>query len=365
MSFSEYITNESQKQHLNLTDYAWNIIDRDIFTFCTEQKNPTISFYLNRILENYYEESPANLTSLYKKSEKKYAALLSEYPEDTMTAQIKNHLIRKLCHTDIEQTVSNLLVYPKGRGHKFRLNNENYERITHLNDTTLESRIFKKPGNYLKAFFESYCRLPYIERERIFFLKTILEIENALLRQCSLSVTLTNNLRFSVKPYKIETDRHHNFNYLIGLCCPYPFETDLENTIPSSEPHCASFRISRIVSAQCRYRNPSSLSSEEISDMESEIKKKGVPFLLNDISETAVRLTDEGVRKYNSMLHLRPPYTNKTSDNIYFFHVSEMQIEFYFFKFGKDAEILSPESLRNKFHMEYSEACSVYDKSQP
>lgn len=365
MSFSEYLTNESQKQHLNLTDYAWSIVERDIFTFCTEQKNPTISSYLNRILENYYEESPANLTNLYKKAEQKYMELMDEYEEKTVTPEIRNHIINRLSHADIEQVISNLCGYPKETGYKFRLNNENYRKIIRLDDTTLESRIFKKPGNYLKAFFESYCRLPYIERERIYFAKTIHEIENALLRHCTLSVTLTNHLRFSVTPYKIETDRHHNFNYLIGQCHLLPCEADAEDTVFSPESHCASFRISRIISAQCRYEDFSSLSAVETAEIETQIKKKGVPFLLNDISETAVKLTEEGVRKYNSILHLRPPYTNKTSDNIYFFHVSEMQIEFYFFKFGKDAEILSPESLRNKFHMEYSEACSVYDKSQP
>ena len=87
---------------------------------------------------------------------------------------------------------------------------------------------------------------------------------------------------------------------------------------------------------------------------------KGIPFLLNDVVEIGIRLTPEGISKYNSILHLRPPYTRKTKDGLYIFHSTEMQIEFYFLKFGKDAEVLYPQSLRNKFRLEYEKALKKY-----
>ena len=33
LSFSEQITNDSHKQHLNLTEFAWNIIENDMVDF--------------------------------------------------------------------------------------------------------------------------------------------------------------------------------------------------------------------------------------------------------------------------------------------------------------------------------------------
>ncbi|MCR5211410.1 MAG: hypothetical protein K6C41_02560 [Lachnospiraceae bacterium] len=46
--------------------------------------------------------------------------------------------------------------------------------------------------------------------------------------------------------------------------------------------------------------------------------------------------------------------------HIYRFHAAENQLEFYFFKFGKDARILEPKRLAEKFEMMYSEDAKAY-----
>lgn len=89
-------------------------------------------------------------------------------------------------------------------------------------------------------------------------------------------------------------------------------------------------------------------------------------FLLGEQTEIAVRLTRAGKKMYASQLHLRPMYTRITGDDesIYHFQCTETQARYYFFKFGKEAEILKPESLRNAFIRQYREALGAYEGTQ-
>jgi len=53
----------------------------------------------------------------------------------------------------------------------------------------------------------------------------------------------------------------------------------------------------------------------------------------------------------------------KNSD-IYVFKCTIHQAKAYFFKFGSDAEILSPPSLREQFKQEYEKSAALYENIQ-
>jgi predicted DNA-binding transcriptional regulator YafY len=61
---------------------------------------------------------------------------------------------------------------------------------------------------------------------------------------------------------------------------------------------------------------------------------------------------------------LRPQLVELCEGNEFVFKCTEAQAEFYFFKFGKDAEILEPEELRNKLANMYDEALRMYMKNK-
>ena len=52
----------------------------------------------------------------------------------------------------------------------------------------------------------------------------------------------------------------------------------------------------------------------------------------------------------------------KKEGNKYYFDCSYAQLEFYFFKFGKDVQIISPLNLRNRFSKKYHQALDNYRK---
>ena len=55
------------KQHLSLSTFAFNIIDNDIDSFTLDNKNKSLSGFLNRIFKNYYKDSKASIEFLKDK----------------------------------------------------------------------------------------------------------------------------------------------------------------------------------------------------------------------------------------------------------------------------------------------------------
>ena len=359
MSFSEYFTNESRKQHINLSTAAWNTVEDDICSFYSpEDHSRNYSGFFNRIFRNWIGTSPANLSARLEDKKKEYRLLMKEKPFINMKETEREDLFLRLCDMYLKEISKELLLFPKGEGRKIHLNKKTCEYLLHFSDDSPECRIYRKPGIYLKAVFETYCRLPYIEREKIFFSDLFETIRNALNLHLPMQIRTTGGKTFSFLPFGTGTDANSNYHYLIGLSRPISSSgTDIQEP---EEYRCASFRISRIESIRNEYGKKAKLTPHQRSFIEKEIAEKGIPFLLNDTAEIRVRLSEEGVKKYNTLLHLRPKYTSRTDDNIYTFHITPMQAEFYFFKFGSDAEILQPTGLRETFRRGYEKAFHRY-----
>ena len=96
--------------------------------------------------------------------------------------------------------------------------------------------------------------------------------------------------------------------------------------------------------------------------------KHGTMFIADEdkIHEIKVRLTDEGKRKYINQVHMRPSqYTDSECNNRensadYVFRCTTHQAMAYLFKFGSDAEIISPLCLREQIKQEYVKAARLY-----
>ena len=95
--------------------------------------------------------------------------------------------------------------------------------------------------------------------------------------------------------------------------------------------------------------------------MEDTIQKRGVQFLLSEDDTISVRLTEKGVEMYHRQIHLRPS-APKIEGDIYIFSCSLSQAEFYFFKFGAEAEMISPPELVEIFRNKYEKAYKLYQQ---
>lgn len=128
----------------------------------------------------------------------------------------------------------------------------------------------------------------------------------------------------------------------------------------------ASIRLSRIKSIDLRGETFGSgrISEADKRKIESEIMVKGVEYLIGDTQQYIIRLTKRGEDMYNSIFHLRPIFDSSKRNldgNLEItITATEKQIRDYFFRFGKDAHIVSPEISRFAFLEEYNKATESY-----
>ena len=352
----EFEPTANHKQHLNLSSLAWEIMDYDMLTFHAESR----SGFLNRVFRNYYPLAEASISLVLNRMQNDLSRLLSDVSgDDLIRQQIADKFLAKEAHRLHEKASS----YEKGTGFKFWLNAENFRYLTQKNGECNENNYYSTQGKYIKSVFEEYARLPYVEREKIYFAESFITIENAVKgtdplnpsrspRAYRLRVVTDSETTYSVYPYKILQDPLSTANYLVGYGRRYDK--------PEEEKRPCSFRISALKDITGEKSKSAFLKDQEKKYLEQCILSRGVQFLVGEQNEIKIRLTKAGLGKYHRQTHLRPLLSRENKGDIYTADCTPAQAEFYFFKFGSDAEILSPPDLREKVLSKYEDAVNAY-----
>ncbi|MCL2053293.1 MAG: WYL domain-containing protein [Oscillospiraceae bacterium] len=303
-----HIDNEDLKTYIKLSYYALSVIEGDMSALANGNAKSSKSAFLNDLMLNYgFEQEYVKLRTL-----KEQAKLYEKEASDHFNIRIKKETRVKL------ETINSEIV-------------ELYENSI---------------GSYVKTIAEVYSRLPYYEREQVWYRERVYEIEESIGRfALKISTTRINqeDKPHIVIPYKIEHDKWTGYNYLIGI------EQDTGNT--------CCFRVAFI---NCIKRLQSEkITKDNIKKIETEKKKRGLQFLSEPTEKIKASLTANGQKMYAQILYMRPQYREK--DNcIYCFDCTPRQFEYYFLKFGKDVEVLEPLALREKFIGFYKEAAKIY-----
>lgn len=338
----EWKINDEQRVILNLSDLANAVIEQDMLEFNSKSK----SAFVCRVFESYYQKAEASIAKTLADKEDEFCKDLANIPVemrtsiiDTMLVQIREKLIKK--QTEYEKG---------GASSQVRLHNDTLACIRECMNT--ESEYYRNISSYVKSVMEEYCRLPYVEREKIYFKNSFDKIEAARKEKHQLRVTIQDGRQFMVYPQSLETDRLNTATYLAGY-----------SRLPGqkkADKIAASFRISNLIDVK-RCDDTFVLSKDDEKALANLIQKRGIEFLMHEETEIRVRLTPKGVYKLSRMLHLRPRCSGQEGD-VYTFRCTEMQAEFYFIGMGADCEILEPESLRNRFSDIFTAAEKIYKK---
>lgn len=231
---------------------------------------------------------------------------------------------------------------------------------------------FIDDDNFKKRFFITYildefCKLPIYEREKIYFFETYKEIIKGKDEEKILKVTYLNGNTYEVKPYDIVIDNNSLAYYLIGVSRKWRSDEEFK---------CYPFKLIRIkdcssIRKELNYKEMESIKNE-LKKAEEDLKKVGPAYMYEAEKNEliTVRLTERGYKNlYLKIIsHQRPipesePKEIRIADYKYYelaFNCSERQIRNYFFTFGKDAQVISPESLREQFIKEYKESIAQY-----
>lgn len=350
MAFEKGIS--EQKLVINLSPLAIDIMDEDMITF-NERKH---AGYLNHVFEVFHAEAKASIEiSLNHYTDQLYETLThGRLPLVTVDKTIS--ILAQEYKNELQSITHN---FPRGKSIRFYIRN-NLVNYLMVDDTTdgqgnhcKEDIHYASVRDYFKAVIEEYSRRPYAERERIYLKEKYDTIETAIKNKHAIEIELSNGNSYRVRAYKIDSDPQNIYHYLLGFS--EPVKVDWKD-----EPRIFSYRISNIVRVKELKSVSGHLPDAKRQEISKAVKQRGIQFLNGDLIEAHVKLTDAGIHKYERMLHLRPSISRKLKPNIYVFHCTRSQIEFYFFKFGWDALILEPADLAEKFEQMYVSAANNY-----
>ena len=235
------------KQHLNLSEKAWDIIYNDMNSFYGEKEKQSFSGFLNRVFYNFYQEAEGSVKIRGAKLKEEFFELAKRHRDIFSDDEDTDRVLSFLVSEYEKNTIKNATSYPTGIGKKFRVNRQNLEVLKDLNCAELYDDSI---GAYMKAVLEEYTTLPTSRREAIFFKDTIDICNYAIARRNKLKISLTQRFssknkesytrKFYISPYAVVTDKNGFFNYLIGV------SEEIRKDGTTDEKRITSFRISRI-----------------------------------------------------------------------------------------------------------------------
>ena len=223
---------------------------------------------------------------------------------------------------------------------------------------------------YYVQFIEEYCMFPLNEREKIFYKQIINKIEDEICLKSVLKIQKNDGKYAYILPYTIKLSDELNRNYVTGFSLRKKGIKYIYNkTICIPLIKILSFqRIEKIdIKKQIFFKDDSDI--QNYNDMKKYIEKRfsldGILYLSDEMSDVSVRLSDIGIGMLYSRVQYRPQHYefDEIDKNIIYFKATRLQTYMYFFKFGREAEILQPKEYRNFFLQKYEEAYLLYSQN--
>lgn len=362
-----------QRQHIMISYQADHVIREDSMNYYGEVN---VSGCINRIIRNYSDTADASISKQIERMYDEYSSALSCIRKKDLSDSAKDKVIQALLSHETTRRKANTDPYPKDKAYKIRLQDDIWKCLYDSEGNWQEQDYYSSQGVYIKMLVEEYARLSPYEREAVFYKKTLEQLETEIhlpkvdrrIIKFSYKNASGKTIAYNVKAYKICADNAHQYHYLIGLSSPVR-DTQKNYTI-------AAFRISRIqedsIAPHAKSYGSGSITNIEQDNIENLLKSKGVQFLLGEDELIRIQLTPAGIVAFNSQYYLRPATTSISNiipcndgSAIYEFNCTRRQIEYYFFKFGEDARILSPLDLADQFKAKYQSAFERYETKLP
>ena len=337
--------NEQHKVNISFSERTRAIIEEDKINWNIDSS----SSFINTVFENYKNSATSSISNTL---EKERSELISSLNNDCIT----NNTINSIVDSIMSKRRKVLQQYIKehqtkdGIAQQYYVNASNYKYLI-SNQCDEEKYYSNRPGKYIRAVIEEYCTLPFIRREEIFHSVYYKKINNAIKNSTRIIITNNQEQTFYVEPYKIIPDILHTRNYLVCYS---------GRNYDGSDSIIASYSISNIMSIEDDSK-AYNMTPERITNIEMQLQTNSPTYLIGEHELIKVRLTENGKSTYRTKLYNRPHKIEELStENEYVFDCTHLQAFHYFFSLGKEAEILSPDTLRNKFKKAFECSLELY-----
>lgn len=326
-----------EKLKIYVTRYIADIIEKDAEAFeffkrdgITLNKNALLS----QLIVNYHSKFSAEQD-----------ALLGFLKERISTAVGDNAKLDGVCF-DICERINKRNAAP---------NDEKFDVLLHIKPTRQSEPVLeyieryslagRTLSEYFRSMLASYAAMPQNKREEIIFKPQYDAVLRAIKEKKKVFITLNNGRGSGMEaaPYAIAGSKEELHLYVLA-----------------AEKTCAPIRLSRVASV--KQLNADAVFDGQQLFLFDKMLKYGPQFIYRPFeSEAMVELTDRGVEKYKK-IYVHRPVPVKIVKNYYYFECSHTQLLQYFTRFGNDAKIIYPQSLRRDVCAFHRRALEQYDE---
>ena len=226
------------------------------------------------------------------------------------------------------------------------------ETFSIMNNSGLGKLYDCDPGKYFQAVLEEYAKLSSGFREEIIFIDSSELIKEAINEGRSVYVKFSEN-EYEIYPNGPRFDSNIQHCYVLGVMLDgsySPFRKRISR---------CSVRRGRTLDDGTKYK-----AMAAIDKLEDIINERDVPFFDSEIFSEPIRIrfTEQGESLYYRLMEYRPLYDRIEDEEkrIYVFNCTKKQMEIYFRKYGKEAEVLSPPEARADMKEFFEQSLSVY-----
>lgn len=363
--------NIEERQHINISESTYETLTYDIERF----KLSSFSELTNLIIENGLSTLPANPTgylneqyNLYSKILKKNMSVKSSKKNmsATDTTIYNNDYTKKSENitSDTKNIIDNILyditeTAKNSFKEKYYKNIKGIQKNIHYSKNAIQllcasntaiTDIYRRPGKFVCALFDTYAQLKDTERDLIIKKDIYNTIVEAIHQKNIVKIQMYNNNSYYIKPISVHT--YINYTYIICKSC---------NACDSINGEYVDMnpRLSNVISA-VNTHNIYEMSDSDIAIIQKKIATNKAAYFYSSSENIQIKLSKTGQKMYETILHQRPSYISSDGD-VYTFNCTKRQIYNYFFKFGKEAVILSPQDLKQEFIQKYKESYEIYN----
>lgn len=201
-------------------------------------------------------------------------------------------------------------------------------------------------SEYFRSMFASYAALPQDKRELIVFKRQYEAVLKAIKEKKRVFLTTRRgfNQKIDCAPYDVATSKEE-------LHCYVLVATGCASTV----------RLSRIVSVT-QLAVDAEFNAGQLRTF-GKMKAYGPQFIYRpNEGETLVQLTAKGMDKFRK-IYVHRPVPTRVENNNFYFECAYTQLVQYFVRFGSDAKIIYPQSVRDEVYNFHRRALDRYSKN--
>lgn len=353
------INNDENRQHINLSNYAMNIIELDMINFEDDYDLTNRSGFINKVISNYYDSFPLSRNKVLKQIK----AIEEATKGDKISTTIAKTIIDVYSYEFMKNTISEHKdKYSNEISFKLKINKYNIELL----ESVEEAKYFNEFANrkaglslYIKLILETYALLSTNEREKVYFKETIEVIENAI------------NTKTYIK-YKFNNENQKKVPIDIGIPKGKQRLSVRVVNLIDEEFNISSITVKELSKSNLRATKEKN-RDKIVFDLMNKDNKGMIEFFSEDSYKTnrkdiecVVKFTDSGLRRYlfeieNIKIMGRP---HEEDEHTYTFKANEIEIYKNLFIFGHQMEIISPLNIKNNFKKLYEAASKSYSEKQ-